>query len=72
MLRKDMLFVRSGGAHMTRRSAAFAAEEAKLERSRFSSPRATPANSEDSAREKPSRETSETPKTSRTKAAARD
>uniref|UniRef100_A0AAF5RWG6 Bromo domain-containing protein n=2 Tax=Wuchereria bancrofti TaxID=6293 RepID=A0AAF5RWG6_WUCBA len=68
MLQKDVLFVRST-THMTRRSAAFAAEEAKFERSRFSSPRVTPVNSEEPGKEKASdnasRETSETPKASR-------
>lgn len=68
MLQKDVLFVR-GTTHMTRRSAAFAAEEAKFERSRFSSPRVTPINSEEPGKEKTSdnasREASETPKTSR-------
>ncbi|EFO17488.2 hypothetical protein LOAG_11011 [Loa loa] len=65
MLQKDVLFVR-GITHMTRRTAAFAAEEAKFERSRFSSPRVTPVNSEEPGKEKTSdnasRETSETPK----------
>ncbi|KAM3718194.1 Sorting nexin-14 [Dirofilaria immitis] len=65
MLQKDVLFVR-GTTHMTRRSAAFAAEEAKFERSRFSSPRVTPVNSEEPGKEKisdnASRETSEVPK----------
>ncbi|CAG9529781.1 unnamed protein product [Cercopithifilaria johnstoni] len=68
MLQKDVLFVR-GTTHMTRRSAAFAAEEAKFERSRFSSPRVTPVNSEEPSKEKTSdnasRETSETPKAPR-------
>uniref|UniRef100_A0A0R3S0A0 Bromo domain-containing protein n=1 Tax=Elaeophora elaphi TaxID=1147741 RepID=A0A0R3S0A0_9BILA len=68
MLQKDVLFVR-GTTHMTRRSAAFAAEEAKFERSRFSSPRVTPVNSEEPGKEKTFdnvlRETSETPKLSR-------
>uniref|UniRef100_A0A915PUL5 Bromo domain-containing protein n=1 Tax=Setaria digitata TaxID=48799 RepID=A0A915PUL5_9BILA len=68
MLQKDVLFVR-GTTHMTRRSAAFAAEEAKFERSKFSSPRVTPVNSEEPSKERASdsssREPNETPKAAR-------
>ncbi|KAL3995629.1 Bromodomain family protein [Acanthocheilonema viteae] len=75
MLQKDVLFVR-GTTHMTRRSAAFAAEEAKFERSRFSSPRVTPVNSEEPGKEKTSdnnsRETSETPKALRSGRASKE
>ncbi|VDK81478.1 unnamed protein product [Litomosoides sigmodontis] len=75
MLQKDVLFVR-GTTHMTRRSAAFAAEEAKFERSRFSSPRITPVNSEEPGKEKisgnVSRETSEAPKAPRVGRASKE
>ncbi|VDN04501.1 unnamed protein product [Thelazia callipaeda] len=65
MLQKDVLYAR-GTAHKTRRSAAFAAEEAKFERSRFTTRRSTLGTVEEPNRDKSStnfsRETSETPK----------
>lgn len=68
MLQKDVLFVR-GTTHMTRRSAAFAAEEAKFVRSRFSASRSVPPKTEEVFKEKTSentsRETNETSKTPR-------
>lgn len=67
MMEKDVLYVK-GGAHVTRRSAAFAAEEALLERRKFSGVRVTSVGralspEEEAAKEK---ETEESPNDEKT------